>query len=217
MGARHGDRTSSAPRTSTQATTDAAPSRPRTRPRASISPSSTAARVGFNLLPPRRRGRSPKTSSLPGRVRQPAVAVRTSPLPAEAAGDRGRPIVVRYGFTQAEPNLPRSPLPARPEPRVPSLAASVVDDAELHVDPPASWVMEKPQPRISTRPTREVGYARPGCWNCGEFGYSRIDCTLPRQRMCYMCGRPGLTIATCPTCCQDWGQRRRAEMQREPQ
>ena len=159
----------------------------------------------------------PKTSSLPGGFDSLQLPMRTSPLPAEAEGDRGRPIVVRYDFPQAEPNLPRFQLPARSEPRVPSPAASVVDDAELHVDPPASWVMEEPQPRITTRPTCEAGYARPGCWNCREFGHSRIDCTLPRQRMCYKCGVPSLTIATCPTCCQDWGERRRTEMQREPQ
>ena len=122
------------------------------------------------------------------------LPVRTSPLPAKAEGDRERPIVVRYSFPQAEPNISRSPLPARSEPRVPSPAASVDDDAELHVDPPASWVMEEPQPRSSTRPTREAGYAHSGCWNCGEFGHSRIDCTLSR-RACATCAAGPVSLS----------------------
>ena len=120
---------------------------------------------------------------------------------AEAEDGRGRP-------------NSRSCNEDRPLPRL-----SEPESAEdVGPDPLQEWLVEEERPpRISTRPTREAGYARPGCWNCGEFGHSRIDCTLPRQRICYMCGRPGPTIATCPTCCQQWGQRRCAEMQREQQ
>ena len=57
------------------------------------------------------------------------------------------------------------------------------------------------------KPSREAGYARPGCWNCREFGHGRTACPYPRRRICYMCGQADVTIATCRTCCQEWGQR----------
>ena len=57
------------------------------------------------------------------------------------------------------------------------------------------------------KPSREAGYARPGCWNCREFGHGRTACPRPRRRICYMCGQADVTIATCRTCCQEWGQR----------
>ena len=63
--------------------------------------------------------------------------------------------------------------------------------------------MEQSRQEINTRPKREAGFTRPGCWNCGVFGHSRVNCTHPRQcllHVWYMCGRPGLAIATCPTC-----------------
>ena len=90
-------------------------------------------------------------------------------------------------------------------------------------DPPEEWMtgekwQQEERPRqISVRPTREASAVRPGCWNCGEIGHNRVDCPRPRERVCYMCGRPNITIATCPTCCQAWGQRPRAEMGQGPQ
>ena len=59
---------------------------------------STTARVGPDLLPPRRRGRPPKTSSLRERIRQLAAAGEDVAAPAETESDQGRPIVVRRGF-----------------------------------------------------------------------------------------------------------------------
>ena len=90
-------RTARAPRATTA---DAAPGRAGTRPRPSTAPSTTA-RVGSDLLSPRRGGRPPKTSSLPGGFDSPQLPVRTTPLPAEAEGDHGRPMVVRRGFSEA--------------------------------------------------------------------------------------------------------------------
>ena len=162
------------------------------------------------------------------------------------------PMVVRYGFPEAEIRRTRTPsppprlfqagrgrgrgfplqLPLLPQlaPLQPSVEAedgrgrsTSESREEVGPDPPREWIQDGEQQNEGrlqqgrARPTREAGAARPGCWNCGEFGHSRINCPLPQQRTCYMCGRPGLTIATCPTCCQEWGQRRRAELQREPQ
>ena len=118
-----------------------------------------------------------------------------------AEDSRSSPVVRRYGFPEAETDPLRSPPPLTSEQRSPSPAAAL--DEDLLVNPPVEWVREEQQPRIRVRPTREAGAECPGCWNCGQFGHSRIDCTRPRQSMCDMCGRPGLTIATCPTCCQD--------------
>ena len=57
--------------------------------------------------------------------------------------DPSSPMVRRYSFPEAEFNPLRSPSPARSEQRVPSPVATVDDTPELHLDPPAEWVMEE--------------------------------------------------------------------------
>ena len=75
---------------------------------------------------------------------------------------------------------------------------------DVSPDPPQEWVAEEKsqqeeRPRqISVRPTRQAGAVRPSCWNCGEIGHSRVGYLRPRERVCYMCGRSNITIATCP-------------------
>ena len=64
-------------------------------------------------------------------------------------------------------------------------------------------------------PLHHAGSSRPGCWNCGRFGHSWVNGTLPRLRFCRMCGRLGCTIATCPSCCDEWGRRRLRELDEE--
>ena len=71
----------------------------------------------------------------------------------------------------------------------------------------AMTVIEKLEDVDLVKPSREAGHARPGCWNCREFGHGRTVCPLPRRRVCYMCGQADVTIATCRTCCKEWGQR----------
>ena len=115
------------------------------------------------------------------------TSIGPAPFRVMAEVDPSSPMVRRYGFPEAEVNPPRSPSLARSEQRVQSPGATVDDAPELHVDPPAEWVMEEQLPRTSIRPTRKAGSGRPGCWNCGEFGHSRVTCTRPRQRMFYMC------------------------------
>ena len=81
-------RTARAPRATTA---DAAPGRAGTRPQPSTAPS-TIARVGHDLLPPRRRGSPPRPLVFRGGFDTPQLPVETRPLPAEAEGDQGRPI-----------------------------------------------------------------------------------------------------------------------------
>ena len=130
-----------------------------------------------------------------------------APLQSFAEAEDGR------GRSSSESSEEERPLPHHAGPR---------PAEEVGPDPPQEWLDEGVLPqeegprRIRTRPTREADEARPGCWNCSEIGHSRIDCSRPRERVCYMCGRPNITIATCPTCCQAWGQRRCAELGQEP-
>ena len=69
--------------------------------------------------------------------------------------------------------------------------------------------------QVATLPSHQAGSSRPGCWNCARFGHSWVNCTLPRLRFCRMCGRLGCTIATCPSCCDEWGCRRLQEIEEE--
>ena len=62
--------------------------------------------------------------------------------------------------------------------------------------------------QMATLPSHRAGSSRPGCWNCGCFGHSWVDCHQPRMRFCRMCDRHGCTIATCPSYCDEWGRRR---------
>ena len=65
-------------------------------------------------------------------------------------------------------------------------ASSASDDdlGAVQVDPPKEWVaaLEPPSDEMRLRPSGESGFARPGCWNCGEFGHSRIHCNRPTVR-----------------------------------
>ena len=65
------------------------------------------------------------------------------------------------------------------------------EDSAMSVgpDPLSDWVAdEEPQEEMRLILFRESCYAKPSCWNCGEFGRSRVDCTRPNQRLCYIMG-----------------------------
>ena len=113
VGASIGHRESRTTRPTLTTTPDAATSGQRTRSRESAAPSTTA-RVGRDILPPRRRGRPPKAPHLQGgrggsgspqhrrSQRRPERWPRTPPTP---------PLVVRYGFPEAEVRGTRTPSP----------------------------------------------------------------------------------------------------------
>lgn len=38
------------------------------------------------------------------------------------------------------------------------------------------------------------------CWNCSRLGHRSAQCRQPRTRHCYRCGKPNVTVASCPVC-----------------
>ena len=84
-----------------------------------------------------------------------------------------------------EPSPSPAPQPPRKEPPPSYLQLACVTAPP--VLPPARMQ------QIATLPSHQAGSSRPGCWNCGRFGHSWVNCTLPRLRFCRMCGRLGCT------------------------
>ena len=147
----------------------------------------------------------------PGEVAAPA---RSSP-----AGLVGRVSCRGRGFRPpnfAPPSSPRvrepSPLPAPTPPRCESPPPGLIQIACVTAPP---MLPPARMQQIATLPSHRAGSSRPGCWNCGCFGHSWVDCHQPRMHFCRMCGRHGCTIATCPSCCDDWGSRRLQELKEE--
>ena len=99
-----------------------------------------------------------------------------------------------------EPSPPPAPQPPRQEPPPGYSQLACVTAPPLL--PPARMQ------QIVVLPTHRAGSSRPGCWNCGCFDYSWVDCHQPRMRFCRMCGRHGCTIATCLSCCNEWRRSR---------
>lgn len=38
------------------------------------------------------------------------------------------------------------------------------------------------------------------CWNCGKIGHRRQNCPQPKKLHCYKCGKPDVTVRSCPSC-----------------
>lgn len=38
------------------------------------------------------------------------------------------------------------------------------------------------------------------CWNCQRVGHRHSQCSSPRKRFCYRCGRPDVVVTSCPQC-----------------
>ena len=116
----------------------------------------------------------------------------------------------------APPSLPcvrePSPPPAPKPPRHELLHPSYLQIACVTAPPPLLTARVQ---QMATLPSYRAGSSRPGCWNCGCFGHSWVDCHQPRMRFCRMCGHHGCTIATCPSCCDEWGRRRLQELEEE--
>lgn len=36
------------------------------------------------------------------------------------------------------------------------------------------------------------------CWNCSKTGHAYRECRLVRKRFCFKCGKPDVTVKTCP-------------------
>ena len=78
------------------------------------------------------------------------------------------------------------------------------------------WTRHGVLPRDLTRkewlrqgaPKPRPNYALPhkACWACGVRGHKRgsPDCRQPNAVVCFGCGEPGKTKATCPTCSELW-------------
>lgn len=44
------------------------------------------------------------------------------------------------------------------------------------------------------------------CWNCGQNGHVRVNCTQPPRKHCFKCGVPGVTVKTCNNCSGNFRQ-----------
>ena len=108
-----------------------------------------------------------------------------------------------------QPNPPPARYPT-PSPTRPAPTASGMQQLTCVGLPPPARIEQ-----VVCLPSHHAGSSRPGCCNYGRFGHSWVDCTLPRLRFCRMCGRLGCTIATCPSCCDEWGHRRLRELGEE--
>lgn len=53
--------------------------------------------------------------------------------------------------------------------------------------------------------TARTGSTAQHCWNCGQKGHMKRDCTRPRSRHCFSCGEPNVTKASCPKCAGNAG------------
>lgn len=38
------------------------------------------------------------------------------------------------------------------------------------------------------------------CWNCGKVGHRQQNCSEPRRLHCFKCGKPDVTVRSCPSC-----------------
>lgn len=48
--------------------------------------------------------------------------------------------------------------------------------------------------------TSRTGISSITCWNCRQTGHRSSDCSRARTRHCFRCGRPNVTVRTCPNC-----------------
>lgn len=68
------------------------------------------------------------------------------------------------------------------------------------LEPDLAYVGTDPipnRPRVRVAPVS----ANPvKCWNCRQSGHRYTQCSLPRKRFCYRCGRPDTIVSSCPQC-----------------
>ena len=78
----------------------------------------------------------------------------------------------------------------------------------------ARWVRSLPEDlsqvewlrRGAPKPRPDYRLPYKACWACGVRGHKRgsPDCRQPKAVVCFGCGEPGKTKATCPTCSELW-------------
>ena len=143
--------------------------------------------------------RRPGEEAVPGKSAPAESAVRVS---RRGRGFRPAKLAPASPPRVREASSPRAPLPPRREPSPsPSLTSWLsysplsFPEPARHPPPPPGHMqlscigalLELPLARmqqIATLPSHRAGNSRPGCWNCGVFGHSWVDCQLPRLRFC---------------------------------
>lgn len=60
------------------------------------------------------------------------------------------------------------------------------------------WTEAAVAASLASPPTPESGQIR--CFNCRRFGHISRNCDRPHSMRCYRCGKPNVTVRTCPVC-----------------
>ena len=107
---------------------------------------------------------------------------------------------------------PFDPFPRRPitPPQVreptPKLDRQMLDEARWHRVLPRDLTREEWLRQGAPKPRPNYALPHKACWACGVRGHKRgsPDCRQPKVVVCFGCGEPGKTKATCPTCSELW-------------
>lgn len=94
---------------------------------------------------------------------------------------------------QAPPINPRNSVEPGLEYRRPSSRLTVVDSRE------SEDLIDFNQPSVASTSVQAVAHTVK-CWNCGQQGHVRYNCSQPPRKLCYRCGKHDVTIRTCPAC-----------------
>lgn len=97
------------------------------------------------------------------------------------------------------------------EARKTSVEAYVPPPSRLRsLEPDLAYVSAQPAPTPSVHTSHAVQASRSRtirpavsvltCWNCHKTGHRSAQCTEPRQRHCFRCGRPNVIVSSCPKC-----------------
>lgn len=94
---------------------------------------------------------------------------------------------------QAPPINPRNSVEPGLEYHRPSSRLTLVESHESE-----NLIDFNPPPATSTS-VQAVAHTLK-CWNCGQQGHVRYNCSQPARKHCYRCGKPDVTVRTCPIC-----------------
>lgn len=71
------------------------------------------------------------------------------------------------------------------------------------LEPDLAYVGSEPLPnrqRINTAVVNPPGPTPVKCWNCNRTGHPYPRCPMPLKRFCFRCGKPDVTVPSCPQC-----------------